>query len=213
MQEKDKKKNEHDLSDNNQNADGTVAEEVRDEKQNELHCEFPEDEEAVRQVQDDSKDIELEKLGEQLEEKTKQCDEYYGMLQRTAAEYDNFRKRTAKEKEALYSEALSDVIAAFLPVIDNIERALGACSQNNEEDEQSIKEGINLIYRQINDILKKLGVEGIKSVGESFDPKVHDAVMHIEDESYEDGIVVEEFQKGYIYKDKVIRHSVVKVAN
>jgi molecular chaperone GrpE len=167
----------------------------------------------VQQPQSDPKDIELEKLRKQLEEKTKQCDEYFDVLQRTAAEYDNFRKRTAKEKEVLYSEALGDVIAAFLPVIDNIERALGACSQNNEEDEQSIKEGINLIYRQINDILEKLGVEKIKSVGEVFDPKVHDAVMHIEDESYEDGIVVEEFQKGYIYKDKVIRHSVVKVAN
>jgi molecular chaperone GrpE len=213
MQEKDKKKNEHDLCDNSQNADATAIDEVRDEKQNELHCESPKDEEAVQQVQNDSKDIELEKLREQLEEKTKQCDEYFDMLQRTAAEYDNFRKRTAKEKEVLYSEALGDVIAAFLPVIDNIERALGACSQNNEEDEQSIKEGINLIYRQINDILKKLGVKEIKSVGEVFDPKVHDAVMHIEDESYEDGIVVEEFQKGYIYKDKVIRHSVVKVAN
>jgi molecular chaperone GrpE len=167
----------------------------------------------VQQVQEDSKDIELEKLKKQLEVKSKQCDEYFGMLQRTAAEYDNFRKRTAREKEVLYSEALSDVIAAFLPVIDNIERALGACSQNDEEDEQSIKEGINLIYRQINDILKKLGVEEIKSIGEGFDPKVHDAVMHVEDESYEDGVVVEEFQKGYIYKDKVIRHSVVKVAN
>jgi molecular chaperone GrpE len=196
MQKKDKRKSEHDLCDNSQNADAAAIDEVRDEEQNELYCESPEDEEAVQQPQSDPKDIELEKLRKQLEEKTKQCDEYFDVLQRTAAEYDNFRKRTAKEKEVLYSEALGDVIAAFLPVIDNIERALGACSQNNEEDEQSIKEGINLIYRQINDILEKLGVEKIKSVGEVFDPKVHDAVMHIEDESYEDGIVVEEFQKG-----------------
>lgn len=212
MQEKDKRKNEHDLGDNNQTAENTMVDEVKNRKQNGEHCECAEDEEVVQQVQDDSKDIELEKLKKQLEEKSKQCDEYFDALQRTAAEYDNFRKRTAKEKEVLYSEALSDVIAAFLPVIDNVERALGACSQNNEE-EQSIREGINLIHRQINDILKKLGVEEIKSVGEGFDPNVHDAVMHIEDESYEDGIVVEEFQKGYIYKDKVIRHSVVKVAN
>jgi len=159
----------------------------------------------------DEAKAELEALKAVLEEKSKKCDEYFSLLQRTAAEYDNYRKRTAKEKEALYADAVSDVVAAFLPVIDNIERALKACSEHGNG--QSIKEGIELVSKQVNDVLAKLGVEQIKSVGEEFNPEVHNAVMHVEDENYGKNVVVEEFQKGYIYRDKVIRYSMVKVAN
>ena len=154
---------------------------------------------------------ELESVKSQLGDMTKKCEEYLGMLQRTAAEFDNYKKRTAREKEALYSEAVSDVVALFLPVIDSMEHAIQACS--GKEDEQSIKEGIELVDRQIKDVLKKLGVEEIKSVGEEFDPQVHNAVMHIEDEAYGHNVIVEEFRKGYSYKEKIIRHSMVKVAN
>ncbi|MDP4179842.1 MAG: nucleotide exchange factor GrpE [Bacillota bacterium] len=147
-----------------------------------------------------------------LDEKTKQCEEYFGMLQRTAAEFDNFKKRTAKEKEALYSDAVSDTISAILPVVDNFERAMKA-SESEETTSASFKEGIDLVYRQLKDVLKNLGVEEIKCVGEEFDPQLHNAVMHIEDDSFGDNTVVDEFQKGYILKDKVIRHSMVKVAN
>jgi molecular chaperone GrpE len=154
---------------------------------------------------------ELEAIKAQLDEKSSKCEEYFSMLQRTAAEFDNYKKRTVKEKEALYSDAVCDVVVSFLPVIDSIERALQLCS--GKENEQSINEGIGLVDRQIKDVLKKLGVEEIKSVGETFDPNIHNAVMHVEDEAYGHNVIVEEFQKGYIYKERVIRHSMVKVAN
>lgn len=154
---------------------------------------------------------ELEKLCEQLDMKTKQCDEYLNMLQRTKAEFDNYKKRTAKEKIDLYSDAVSEVIGAILPVLDNLERAIQAA--NGEDNSGSLKEGIGLVYRQFKDVFKNIGVEEIKGAGESFDPNLHNAVMHVNDEAYGENVVVEEFQKGYIYKEKVIRHSMVKVAN
>ena len=153
----------------------------------------------------------VEKIKAQLEEKTKLFEEYFDKLQRTAAEFDNFKKRTAREKEALYADATSDVVAAFLPVVDNIERALDAAS--NAANAHSLKEGIELVYRQIKDVLKKLDVEVIEAVGNEFDPNLHNAVSHIDDDQYGSNVVVEEFQKGYICKDKVIRYSMVKVAN
>lgn len=168
--------------------------------------------ETAAEVLDESvKNGELEAVRAQLDEKTQKCNEYLNALQRSAAEFDNFKKRTAREKEALYTDAVSDVAAAFLPVIDNLERAAKACS--SEFEGNSLKEGVDLVCRQIKDVLKNIGIEEIKSVNESFDPNFHNAVMHIEDDSLGQGVVVEEFQKGYIYKDKVIRHSIVKVAN
>lgn len=154
---------------------------------------------------------EIDNLKSQLEEKTKKCEEYFSMLQRTAAEFDNYKKRTVKEKEAIYTDAMSDVVASFLPVVDNIERALLASEK--EADFKALREGIELIYRQFKEIMTKLGVEEIKALGEKFDPNLHNAVMHIEDSEYEENVIVEEFQKGYKFKDKVIRHSMVKVAN
>lgn len=154
---------------------------------------------------------EFEIIKAQLDNKSRQCEEFFDMLQRTAAEFDNYKKRTAREKEALYSEAVSDAVAAFLPVVDSIERAIQACSK--ESGEQSIKEGVELVNRQIKDVMKRLGVEEIKCVGEEFNPELHNAVMHIDDDSYGHNVIVEEFQKGYKFKDRVIRHSMVKVAN
>lgn len=154
---------------------------------------------------------EVEEIKAQFEEKSKQCEEYFEKLQRTAAEFDNFKKRTAREKEALYADATSDVVAAFLPVVDNLERALEAA--NSEANTNSLKDGVELVYRQFKDVFKKLNVEVIEAVGNEFDPNLHNAVSHIDDEEYGNNVIVEEFQKGYIYKDKVIRHSMVKVAN
>jgi molecular chaperone GrpE len=147
----------------------------------------------------------------QLDEKVKQCEQYYSMLQRSAAEFDNYKKRTAREKEGLYGEALNDIVSAFLPVADNLERALQAC--NIGADSDTLKDGVCLVIRQLKDVLKNLGVEEIKTVGEIFNPEKHNAVMHIEDDSVGQNIIVEEFQKGYIFKEKVIRYSMVKVAN
>jgi len=170
-----------------------------------------EDVKTTEQETETSEKSEIESLKASLEDKTKQCDEYKDMLQRLAAEFDNYKKRTAREKEALYFDALSDVVSEFLPVIDNIERAINACKSENTQE--SMLEGIELISRQVKETLKKLGVEPIECVGKKFDPNLHEAVMHIEDDTYEQNVVVEEFQKGYICKDKVIRHSIVKVAN
>lgn len=154
---------------------------------------------------------ELESLKAELEEKNKKNEEYLDKLQRSVAEFDNYKKRTIREKESLYSEAVSDVVAAILPVVDNLERALQACSGDNGL--QSLKEGVELVYRQMKDSLKNIGVEEINCCEACFDPQLHNAVMHVEDEGCGQNVVVEEFQKGYVYKDKVIRHSMVKVAN
>lgn len=154
---------------------------------------------------------ELDAIKKELEDKSKKCDEYLDKLQRTAAEYDNFKKRSIKEKEALYVDAVSDVISALLPVIDNVERALQAITADSSA--QSLKDGVEMIFRQFGETLKNLGVEEIKALNETFDPMLHNAVMHVEDDSLGHSVVVEEFQKGYKYKDKVIRYSMVKVAN
>jgi molecular chaperone GrpE len=195
--EKDKK-NEEELNDNKStcgNDDAEIKDDSSSEKLNdEKNCE---DMDAVKA---------------KLENKEKLCEEYFGQLQRITAEFDNYKKRTAKEKEALYSDAVSDVISALLPVVDNFERALNA--PNSESDSKSpLKEGIEMVYKQLKDVMKNMGIEEIKCVGESFNPEFHNAVMHIEDDSYGENVIVEEFQKGYIFKEKVIRHSMVKVAN
>ncbi|MDQ2084987.1 nucleotide exchange factor GrpE [Herbivorax sp. ANBcel31] len=153
----------------------------------------------------------VDQLMVKLDEKSKKCEEYMGMLQRTVAEFDNYKKRTAKEKCAIYENALSDVVEAFLPVIDNIERAVQA--SNEESDSNTLKEGIDLIYKQFKEVLDKLEVTEIESVGCTFDPNQHNAVMHVEDDSYDESTIVEELQKGYRCKDKIIRYSMVKVAN
>ncbi|NLV36020.1 MAG: nucleotide exchange factor GrpE [Clostridiaceae bacterium] len=150
-------------------------------------------------------------LREELEEKTKQCSDYFDKLQRTAAEFDNYKKRSVKEKESLYSDAVADVVGALLPVLDNVERALQAVCADSSA--QSLKEGVEMVYKQFRDAFKEIGVEEITAVDEQFDPMRHNAVMHVEDEALGHNTVVEEFQKGYIYKDKVIRYSMVKVAN
>lgn len=161
----------------------------------------------------DEKEIKdaLEATRKELEDRSKKCDEYLDKLQRTVAEFDNFKKRSAKEKEALYIDAVSDVVGSFLPVVDNVERALQAISADSSAE--TLKNGVEMIFKQFRDTLKNIGVEEIAAVNETFDPMVHNAVMHVNDESFGHSVVVEEFQKGYKYKDKVIRYSMVKVAN
>ncbi len=162
---------------------------------------------------DGNEDIskEFENLSEELKEKTKQCSEYFDKLQRTAAEFDNYKKRSVKEKESLFSDAVADVVCALLPVLDNVERALQAVSADSSA--QCLKEGVEMVFRQFKDAFREIGVEEIPAVNEQFDPMRHNAIMHVEDESIAHNTVVEEFQKGYIYKDRVIRYSMVKVAN
>ncbi|MBO7728647.1 MAG: nucleotide exchange factor GrpE [Oscillospiraceae bacterium] len=127
---------------------------------------------------------------------------------RICAEYDNFRKRTQKEKENLYGDIRANVISSFLPVYDNLVRALAA-----ETQDEAYRKGVEMIMNQFNSTLEKLGASEIKAVGEKFDPALHNAVMHVEDETKGENEIVEEFQKGFKIGDKVIRFSMVKVAN
>lgn len=146
---------------------------------------------------------------EELEEKLKEQNDKY---MRLYAEYDNYRKRSEREKDARYADAVIDAVAELLPIGDNLERALQ--TEVESEDAKKLKEGVEMIMKQFNDSLEKLSVAPIKAVGEQFDPNLHNAVMHIEDETVDDNTVVEEFMKGYIYNSKrVVRHSMVKVAN
>lgn len=149
---------------------------------------------------------EYEKL---LKQKDDELSANADRYQRLMAEYDNFKKRTQKEKEAIYSDSVRDTVAELLPVIDNLLRAIDSFA----DKESNECKGVAMVLKQTEDIFAKIGVSEIKAVGEEFNPELHNAVMHIEDDKVADNTVVEEFQKGYIYKDKVIRYSMVKVAN
>lgn len=127
------------------------------------------------------------------------------------AEFDNFRKRTEKEKSGMYDIGAKEIIEKILPVVDNFERGLAAVP--SEEAENPFVEGMNKIYKQLMTALQDMGVTPIEAVGKEFDLNLHNAVMHVEDESFGENVIAEEFQKGYLYKDTVVRHSMVKVAN
>ncbi|MBR4819450.1 MAG: nucleotide exchange factor GrpE [Clostridiales bacterium] len=133
---------------------------------------------------------------------------------RLLAEYDNFRRRTQKEKEALYLDSVAEVVKEWLPLVDDIERAVASSENMDESSVEKVAEGIKLIGKQAGNVLSKLGVEEIEGKeGETFDPNLHEAVMHIEDDSLGEQEIAQVFQKGYTCKGKVIRHTVVKVAN
>ena len=171
------------------------------------------DEEAS---QDDKKDSKSKTsfFGKKKKEKDKfeqQIEELTDRLKRNMAEFDNFRKRTEKEKSSMYIIGAKDIVEKMLPVVDNFERGLGSVPE--EEKNAPFVEGMEKIYKQLMTTLESVGVKPIEAVGQEFNPDFHNAVMHIEDEEVGENIVVEEFQKGYTYKDFVVRHSMVKVAN
>ena len=136
--------------------------------------------------------------------------EYEDKLMRLAAEYDNFRKRTIKEREMIAASSVGDAVIHLLPAMDNLSRAIAALE--GEEDNPA-KQGFVLIARQLDEAFANIGIEKIPAVGTEFDPNLHNAVMHIDDESVGDNVIVEELMPGYKYKEKIIRHSMVKVAN
>ena len=153
------------------------------------------------------------KLEQQVEDLTDRLFPYTTLfrsdrLKRSMAEFDNFRKRTEKEKSSMYIIGAKEIIEKILPVVDNFERGLAQAPENDP-----FAEGMQKIYKQFTTTLESLGVEPIEAVGKEFNPDFHNAVMHVEDEEVEDNIVVEELQKGYTYKGFVVRHSMVKVAN
>ncbi len=188
---------------------------AREKKQN--TAKEPETEEETKPVEEtepteaepEASEAQPEKVAE---DKTaaleKQLDEANDKLLRTAAEYDNFRRRSQKEKEAIYTDSKAEIVGRLLPVIDNFERASAA-----EADPENYKKGIEMTVKQLLDALTAMGVEAFGAAGEAFDPNIHNGVMHVDDESLEENVIADVFIKGYRMGDKVIRHASVKVAN
>lgn len=195
-------------------AEESTAETVQDDMEN-----LPDDaEEAVESEENEEEEaVEEEKKSffkkkeKKKDKKDIQIEDLTDRLQRQMAEFDNFRKRTEKEKSAMYEIGAKSVIEKILPVVDNFERGLQAIPEEQRDD--PFAEGMDKIYKQLLSTLEEIGVIPIEAVGQEFDPNLHNAVMHVEDEETEDNIIVEEFQKGYTYRESVVRHSMVKVAN
>ena len=143
-----------------------------------------------------------------IDEKQQELDEITDRYKRVLAEFENFKKRSQKEREGLYNSILSDVITVILPVVDNLENAVKA-----ETEDVKYKEGIELVLKQLKDVLASKGIEEIQAIGETFDPSLHEAVSSIQDDSKGQQEIVEEYRKGYKIGSKVIRHSMVVVAN
>ena len=145
------------------------------------------------------------------DKKDEKIEELTDRLTRQMAEFDNFRKRTEKEKSQMYEVGAKDIIEKILPVVDNFERGLDAVPKEKKED--PFIQGMEKVYKQFMTVLESVEVKTIEALGNQFDPNFHNAVMHVEDENFGENEVAEEFQKGYMYRDSVVRHSMVKVAN
>ena len=164
----------------------------------------------------DAKEDTEKKTGKKLfskkkDKKDEKIEELTDKLTRQMAEFDNFRKRTEKEKSHMYEIGAKDIIEKILPVVDNFERGLDAVKEEDKED--PFVQGMEKVYKHLLTTLEGIEVKPIEAVGQPFDPNFHNAVMHVEDENFGENIVAEEFQKGYTYRDSVVRHSMVKVAN
>ena len=164
----------------------------------------------------DAKEDTEKKTGKKLfskkkDKKDEKIEELTDKLTRQMAEFDNFRKRTEKEKSQMYEIGAKEIIEKILPVVDNFERGLDAVKE--EEKEDPFVQGMEKVYKHLVTTLEGIEVKPIEAVGQPFDPNFHNAVMHVEDENFGENIVAEEFQKGYTYRDSVVRHSMVKVAN
>ena len=204
-------------------ADEKAAEETGDERDNEVESEADaatkEDaeseeiaDEAEAKNSDESKS-EKKIFGKKnkKDKKDEKIEELTDRLTRQMAEFDNFRKRTEKEKSQMYEIGAKDIIDKILPVVDNFERGLNGVKE--EEKNDPFIQGMEMVYKQLMTTLEGVGVKPIEAVGKEFNPDFHNAVMHVEDENFGENIVAEEFQKGYMYRDSVVRHSMVKVAN
>lgn len=180
-----------------------AAEEAESEEKTE-----PEEKSGEAETKEEKKERKFFKKKEKKDKKDEKIEELTDRLTRQMAEFDNYRKRTEKEKAANYIVGAKDVIEKLLPVVDNFERGLADADLNDP-----FADGINKIYKQLTTMLADLGVTPIEAVGKEFDPNFHNAVMHVDDDELGENIIAEEFQKGYMYKDQVVRHSMVKVAN
>lgn len=202
-------------------AKAKVAEEQTEEVQTEENPETVTEEEAETASQEETGGEAKEPAKEgskkffgkknKKDKKDEKIEELTDRLTRQMAEFDNFRKRSEKEKSQMYEIGAKDVIEKILPVVDNFERGLLGLTE--EEKSDPFVEGIDKIYKQLMTTLEGIGVKPIEAVGQEFDPDFHNAVMHVEDEAFGENTIAEEFQKGYTYRDGVVRHSMVKVAN
>lgn len=195
-----------------ESADGQEMETQADEKEN---SGADENVEGAENAQGDESEPENKKSSAKKEPKKdprdEKIEELQDRLKRQMAEFDNYRKRTEKEKSAMYEVGARDIIEKILPVLDNFERGLAAVPEDVKES--SFAEGVTMIYKQFVKTLEDAGVEAIEAKGKTFDPNLHNAVMHIEDEAYGENEISQELQKGYKYRGTVVRHSMVQVAN
>ena len=177
----------------------TVAQETQAQEQTveETPAKAEEKKEKKKSKKKDKKDEKIEELNDRL--------------LRNMAEFENFRNRSEKEKAAKFDMGAKNVVEKVLPIVDNFERGLAAVPE--EEQDNAFVKGMEAVYKQFTTVLEEIGVTPIEAVGKEFDPNLHNAVMHDEDETKEANIISEEFQKGYMYKDSVVRHSMVKVVN
>lgn len=176
-------------------------------------AENPEAEEAPEDKEETAEESKKKKFGKKpkKDKKDEKIEELNDRLMRNLAEFENFRNRTEKEKSAMFEIGAKSVIEKILPVVDNLERGFDGLGE--EEKESPFVKGIEAVYKQIQTVFDEIGVKPIEAVGQEFDPNLHNAVMHEEDDSEDSNKVIEEFQKGYMYKETVVRHSMVKVLN
>ncbi len=171
-----------------------------------------ETEEAAEETADSEEKKSFFKKKEKKDKKDEKIEELNDRLMRQMAEFDNFRKRSEREKSQMFEIGAKDIVEKILPVIDNMERGLATVSPEVMEAD-AFAQGMEKVYRHFMTVLEQAGVKPIEAVGCEFNPDFHNAVMHVEDEEAGENVVVEEFQKGYMYKESVVRHSMVKVAN
>lgn len=190
-----------------------TAEETKDTDVNGTESEDDALADADAKADDKSDDKSDEKKGlfkkKKKDKKDEQIEELNDRLKRQMAEFENFRKRTDKEKQAMFDTGAKSVIEKILPVVDNFERGLATVPEESKED--PFVDGMNRIYKQLMTELENIGVKPIEAVGQEFDPNLHNAVMQVESDEYESGVIAQELQKGYTYHDMVVRHSMVGV--
>ena len=197
------------------NAQETEEAEAETEEKAEEETEEKEAEETEAKTEESEEDKKSEKklFGKKnkKDKKDEKIEELTDRLTRQMAEFDNFRKRTDKEKSQMYEVGAKDIIEKILPFVDNFERGLDAVKEEDKED--PFVQGMEKVYKHLMTTLEEIEVKPIEAVGKEFDPNFHNAVMHVDDENFGENIVAEEFQKGYTYRDSIVRHSMVKVAN
>lgn len=209
---------EEEIAEDTQTAAEEVSEEEVTEEETAKTAEESEEEEKADTAGDEENEASEEKgdgkkgfFKKKKDKKDEQIEELTDQVKRQMAEFDNFRKRTEKEKTQMYDMGARSIVEKILPVIDNFERGLAGVPEENKEDAFVV--GMDKTYRQMLTELETVGVTPIEALGKEFDPEYHNAVMQVESEEYDSGVVAQELQKGYMYKDSVVRHSMVAVVS